>query len=309
MKKHKWCLLVIGTLLSALWGMEAHAAPETEERKELVSEVYEKKEEIILPSEQYMDEAGKQYTLESWSLEEETIPGESRKIEKEISYSQVEQLTRLPEEAEIEYQDPVQGYQRIKLYPALETSWSNEQWIPMELPLTFHTYGADFYEIGGVQIPYEEASPGLAGYEAVLLQEAGLSDEAYRIGEIIWDGEAYADENGLLCRNAMASGEKRVRDYQITYGGSLQLPEKTAYRLRSVYRQKESEVQLEEIRVETVPTTEAPAQTEIVVREDGPPSSFSQILKRVLTITVGISALVFLGALLFVGWRRYGKKK
>ena len=45
----------------------------------------------------------------------------------------------------------------------------------------------------------------------------GLS--IYKINSIEWDGEEYK-ENGILCRNAVAKGNKVVNDY----GGDAYLP-------------------------------------------------------------------------------------
>ena len=49
----------------------------------------------------------------------------------------------------------------------------------------------------------------------------GLS--IYKINSIEWDGEEYK-ENGILCRNAVAKGNKVVNDYTALYGGDAYLP-------------------------------------------------------------------------------------
>lgn len=45
----------------------------------------------------------------------------------------------------------------------------------------------------------------------------------YKINSIQWDGEEYKD-NGILCRNAVAKGNKVVNDYTALYGGDAYLP-------------------------------------------------------------------------------------
>jgi len=45
----------------------------------------------------------------------------------------------------------------------------------------------------------------------------------YKINSIEWDGEEYK-ENGILCRNAVAKGNKVVNDYTSLYGGDVYLP-------------------------------------------------------------------------------------
>ena len=45
----------------------------------------------------------------------------------------------------------------------------------------------------------------------------------YKINSIEWDEEEYKD-NGILCRNAVAKGNKVVNDYTALYGGDAYLP-------------------------------------------------------------------------------------
>ena len=49
----------------------------------------------------------------------------------------------------------------------------------------------------------------------------GLS--IYKINSIEWDGEEYK-ENGILCRNAVAKGNKVVNEYTDLYGVDAYLP-------------------------------------------------------------------------------------
>ena len=43
------------------------------------------------------------------------------------------------------------------------------------------------------------------------------------MNSIEWDEEEYKD-NGILCRNAVAKGNKVVNDYTALYGGDAYLP-------------------------------------------------------------------------------------
>lgn len=57
----------------------------------------------------------------------------------------------------------------------------------------------------------------------------------YKINSIEWDGEEYKD-NGILCRNAVAKGNKVVNDYTALYGGAAYLPANNlAYKYVATY--------------------------------------------------------------------------
>ena len=57
----------------------------------------------------------------------------------------------------------------------------------------------------------------------------------YKINSIEWDGEEYKD-NGILCRNAVAKGNKVVNDYTALYGGDAYLPANNlAYKYVATY--------------------------------------------------------------------------
>lgn len=57
----------------------------------------------------------------------------------------------------------------------------------------------------------------------------------YKINSIEWDGEEYKD-NGIICRNAVAKGNKVVNDYTALYGGDAYLPANNlAYKYVATY--------------------------------------------------------------------------
>lgn len=57
----------------------------------------------------------------------------------------------------------------------------------------------------------------------------------YKINSIEWDGEEYK-ENGILCRNAVAKGNKVVNAYTALYGGDAYLPANNlAYKYVATY--------------------------------------------------------------------------
>ena len=57
-----------------------------------------------------------------------------------------------------------------------------------------------------------------------ILSDLNLDPELYKINSIEWDGEAYTNEDGVLCRKAAAVGNRVINDYEVIYGGDYNLP-------------------------------------------------------------------------------------
>ena len=47
---------------------------------------------------------------------------------------------------------------------------------------------------------------------------------------MVWNGETFTDEEGQVCRNALALGERLLKDVEVTYKGEGTLKEPDYYR-------------------------------------------------------------------------------
>ena len=105
--------------------------------------------------------------------------------------------------------------------------------------MTFYSYGADEYELGGIKISGEDILDSALAEQELLLGEMGLSSEAYHITSMDWDGESFMDETGQVCRRASARGERLLRDYEAVYRGLVQVVEPVSYEVSAVYEPAE----------------------------------------------------------------------
>lgn len=76
--------------------------------------------------------------------------------------------------------------------------------------------------IGNISLSQNADSPSWDNYQSDILTYLGLEDTKYRITGACWDGDAYYDENGLLCRKAVYTGEALVTGYTAIYEGTGQ---------------------------------------------------------------------------------------
>lgn len=189
-----------------------------------------------VPEEEYTDEAGVDYRLESWELVPVRLEKREKKISKELVFEAVEREEEIPEAYEITAADEMTGESLTGMYPLVDLSVARQQWRDdFSFPVVFHVYDADYYVLGDKQVPYDDEKPQLEGCENELLALIGASPDSYRVADIRWDGEPYVDDDGVLCRNAAASGARIVSDYTAVYGGTAVFPEREAVCCEAVY--------------------------------------------------------------------------
>ena len=146
----------------------------------------------------------------------------TKHVFQDVSFTALEEGSNVPQKQDIEFTD-VDSEQKViasmNLVSATETDcyWSDE----FSFPIKVTGYDADTFVLGETEIGREE---DLNNFKSAFLDYLSLDPEWYEITEIVWDGEPY-EEDGEICRNAIASGNKKVRDFTATYEGDVTLPE------------------------------------------------------------------------------------
>lgn len=222
----------------------------------------------------------------------------AEEVERQVVVEGIEAGLGVPEEILVEYED-IKEYVPVKSVQALREYWTGD----FEFPVLFYVYDAEYYELGEYRIPRREDAPGLEGYEDGLLKTLGLEEEDYVIEKVTWSGEAYVNEEGILCRDAVARGRKRLRDYEVVYGMEEELePDVSAAYPEEMQMMVDAPDQV--VRV-----------TGTVDDEGAGNKDFWSILKRVTVVTVaaGLVLLILLLVLLLcmklVKWYRDRKRE
>lgn len=192
-------------------------------------------ESLEAPSEDYQTEDGGEYELSRWEVKE--IPGEAvcKTMERQVVYAGVEGAEELPESITVTEEMtgvPAEGELYIQRTKVLNEAWRDG----FAAPVTVHSYGADEYEVGKMILTGDDILSYTEALKEELLSLLGLSQSDYRIHTIEWAGEPYMDETGQLCRPALASGQKLLKDYEITYEGEVSWTEPVTYELNMVYQ-------------------------------------------------------------------------
>ena len=192
--------------------------------------------------EQQMERDGVIYRLADSKKEQAVIPAHEVPVKKEVLYEAVEARDVVPSKIKVDVTDEATGQKAEAVAEVSGQEFGEERWEDtFSFPAVFHEYGLEGYRIGNTVFKLTGDEPDFSGYEEVLLALIGADTENYRIEDAAWDGEAYTDESGILCRNVTVTGEKRVSDCTVTYEGSAYFPEADGVRLVSRYEIEESQ--------------------------------------------------------------------
>lgn len=198
----------------------------------------EQMEEANKPEER-IEQGGDTYVLVDSHLEGAVIPAHEEAIREEVFYEVVEAKDVIPSRISVTVTDEVTGQKQEGTAEISGQEFGEERWEDtFSFPLTFHEYGIDGYWLGEQIFRLEGEQPDFAGYEKELLGLIDASEEDYRIETVVWDGDAYEDSDGILCRDAVVSGKKLVSDCTVVYEGSTVFSEEPGVRYIAVYEKE-----------------------------------------------------------------------
>lgn len=185
---------------------------------------------------------GISYQLQKSVMEYAAIPAHEVPITEEVVYEAVEGKDVIPSRIPVTVTDDATGQQMEGIAEMSGQEFGEERWEEnFSFPVTFHEYGLEGYWLGETVFKLDGDTPDFHGYEAELLALIGVSSEEYTVDSVIWDGDAYEDGDGIMCRNAVASGKKLVSDCKAVYKGNAIFEEETGFRYRLTYQKNGAE--------------------------------------------------------------------
>ena len=243
-------------------------------------------------------------------------------VRREVTYEAVEDEAALPEEIMVSVLAGHDG----EMVPCQAVGWVEEAvyWQDdFSFPITFYEYGAGAYQLGEITVKKtdleepEQLTELAEQYGTELLESMGLYAEEYEVKEIVWTGTPYEKEDGIVCRDAMAYGNRLLRDWRVQYEGFVELE-----RWQELKRGGADGELNEEGQEETVPETigavtetqEKVSEAEREEPKEQPVHGKSRLreylekVTRIFLIAVGIGVVFFLGGLLVLALLWIGRK-
>lgn len=253
------------------------------------------KEELVYPEEEIVRD-GMEYRLKETEIQETVIPGVSTYLSA-ILPCELEGYQMPPEHTKILIQDDPPGieYERELTYISMEereTIWRDD----FEVSITCTGYDTGAYYFGEMEIHSLE---DLRNHKNLILEQLELPEECYRVKSVDWIGEHY-EKDGIVYRNAAATGEKKVRIADVKYGGQVLTPDVPGFQYVSTYvemsRETVSEIAEETVtEVETTEPMSEQCSEEVVPEQMESVSAMDRIyrfLKEHITI-VSFSIAIF----------------
>ncbi len=221
-----------------------------------------------------------------------------------------------PESAVITLTNEGTGSEYEREVPLMKTVekdifWSDD----FSFEITVTDYDAELYILDDT---YIMAGEDLKDYGEELIESLGLPGDRYRVNDVTWRGAPYEYE-GVIMRDAVASGEKLVRSVEAVYGGNVMTPAVKGDRYVAYYMPvtvKETEEETEE-ETEREEEPETITQTEEVRTEETMPEEVPGMIERlfrwirehfsVVTLGVGFLVILLLGLILLFESGRSGR--
>ncbi len=285
-KRKKVMFLV--ALLWAFFPKEIKAEEVIQESELEITVLWDQEE----PSLSYLHE-GRSYDLNSCQLISVMTEERIEEVKDVIFYEAVEQTDTLPSEAEIQVTDEKTGQSIKALMPILDTKFSNWRWTSgFQFPIMVQQYDAGRFYLGDIVVEGREESPFM-DYQMELLRLIDVNPEYYSIDTIQWISQPWAGDDGLVYRQAMATGQKYVADCHVVYGGKLTIPSVPVDVWQAVYKVcEETEETL------FIHETEEEEAKETI----SPPVSWMEKRRKIIRITISLLCFLLALVIFLVFW-------
>lgn len=157
-------------------------------------------------------------------------------LEETLNFTAATTTEAIPETVKTKVYDEVTGQYVEAEISLISTKVTNtEVSDDFSFSIKFYVTNGRYFSYKDNIITYNKSNPELMPYADEILKDLNLDSSIYKINSIEWDGEEYKD-NGILCRNAVAKGNKVVNDYTALYGGDAYLPANNlAYKYVATY--------------------------------------------------------------------------
>lgn len=232
-------------------------------------------------------------------------------VHREVTYEAVEDEAALPEEIMVSVlaghdgeMVPCQAVGRVEE----AAYWQDD----FSFPITFYEYGAGAYQLGEITVKKtdleepEQLTELAEQYGTELLESMGLSAEEYEVKEIVWTGTPYEKEDGIVCRDAMAYGNRLLRDWRVQYEGFVETERWQELKRGGADGELNEEGQEETVpetigavteTLEKMPEAEGEEPKEQPLHGKSRLQEYLEKVTRIFLVAVGIGVVVFVGGL------------
>ena len=196
--------------------------PETEDR----AVRYKKKTKVLKENSNYKPsktiiENGINYRLEYTSRDEVTSQEEyTQTVTGQTDYYNLEEAQNAPLIKNIRtLNKKTQKWESVQC-EQVGMNVLSDGWEDSVINITFVSYDKQYFQWQGILVKKKKKNP-LSGYEKQIVESVGRDTDDYKVTDISWDGTAYRNSRGVLCRDAVAKVKRKISHYRVTYKGEI----------------------------------------------------------------------------------------
>lgn len=172
-----------------------------------------------------IEKDGITYKLTGVEKDATGVAGRTQYHEETVNYNEVTGDKAISDTINTTVTDPVTGKDygvtlSLLSKKVVKSAISDE----FKFDITFYVTNGRYFRYKDKLVTYNENTPDVMQFSDEILSDLNLDPELYKINSIEWDGEAYTNEDGVLCRKAAAVGNRVINDYEVVYGGDYNLP-------------------------------------------------------------------------------------
>ena len=172
-----------------------------------------------------IEKDGITYKLTGVEKDATGVAGRTQYHEETVNYNEVTGDKAISDTINTTVTDPVTGKDygvtlSLLSKKVVKSAISDE----FKFDITFYVTNGRYFRYKDKLVTYNENTPDVMQFSDEILSDLNLDPELYKINSIEWDGEAYTNEDGVLCRKAAAVGNRVINDYEVIYGGDYNLP-------------------------------------------------------------------------------------
>lgn len=248
---------------------------------------------------------GKEYTVKTVNVTESVITNRVSDLSWEVRLGAFVGEPTAPKTLKTTYTDLYSDRTfeidaELREIKAPEASWRED----IEVPIMVYGMDCEYYVLeGDINISSDSPLEDMKENQAAILKNAGLDAENYELLNFEWTSGVYENDEGTLCRQAIAYGKRLAADYTAIYTkDNVKLPDCKGYAYEITYDE------LQEGMTEYTVTATATYKPEIVIEDETPLLFFDSVGQAAVASSFLLFALVGLWLIYLLYSRRQNKK-
>lgn len=170
--------------------------------------------------EETIEKDGVTYHLKDISWEEVPV---TEQVEYTLKFGNQTKEPSYPATYDYTYHSPTTGEDVTVTLPFVKLNKGENAWVDgFSADVTFHNLEGEVFTLGNHSFTYNDNLSLTEADYTELVKMLGYDTSLYRLNAFQWNGAAYENEQGELCRNGIATGQQFATNYSAYYADTVE---------------------------------------------------------------------------------------